>query len=113
MGSIIKGSCRVCGYKTKNLYYGGGFVNFTTCCDYPVLDKDKKEVGMANIMDKEKVLEQNPNLQFYDDETLSDNKSQNQDIFHEWGDYKVYSQGYLCPKCNKFTLGFSPIGNWD
>lgn len=44
MGSIIKGSCRVCGYVTKNLYYGGGFVNFTTCCDYPVLDKNKKKL---------------------------------------------------------------------
>ena len=113
MGSIIQGSCRNCGYRTKNLYYGGGFVNFTTCCDYPVLDKDKKEVGMANIMNKEEVVKQNPNLVFYDDETLSDEKSQNRDSYHQWGDYKLCRQGNLCPKCNKFTLEFSGVGCWD
>ena len=113
MGSIIKGSCQNCGYETKNLYYGGGFANFKTCCNYPVLDKDKNEVGMANIMNKEEVVKQNPNLVFYDDETLSDEKSQNRDSYHQWGDYKLCRQGNLCPKCNKFTLGFSPVGNWD
>jgi len=113
MGSIIKGSCHNCRYETTNLYYGGGFANFTTCCNYPVLDKDKNEVSMANIMEKEKVLEQNPNLVFYDDETLSDDKSQNRDSYHQWGDYKLCRQGNLCPKCNKFTLGFSGVGCWD
>jgi len=73
---------------------------------------DKNEVGMANIMDKEKVLEQNPSLVFYDDENLSVNASQNTESFHEWVGYKAYSQGYFC-QCNKFTLGFSPIGHWD
>ncbi len=113
MGSIIKGTCRNCGYKTKDLYYGGGFSNFTTCCDYPTLDKVEKEIGMANIMDRETVLRENPNLVFYDNETLSDNKSRNQENFHEWGDYKVYSQGYFCPKCNKYSLGFDMRGCWD
>ena len=112
MGSIIKGSCQNCGYETKNLYYGGGFANFKTCCDYPVLDKDKNEVAMANIMNKEEVVKQNPNLVFYDDETLSDDKSQNRDSYHQWGDYKLCRQGNLCPKCNKFTLGFSGVGCW-
>ena len=109
----MKGSCQHCGVETKTRYYGGGFANFKTCCDYPVLDKDKKEVGMANIMNKEEVVKQNPNLVFYDDETLSDEKSQNRDSYHQWGDYKLCRQGNLCPKCNKFTLEFSGVGCWD
>jgi hypothetical protein len=113
MGSIIKGICKNCGYETKDLYYGGGFMNFTTCCDYPVLDEKKKEIKMANIMDKEEVIKKNPNLVFYDDESLADRKLQNRENFHEWSEYKIYYEGYFCPKCNQFSLGFDMSGCWD
>ncbi len=113
MGSIIKGICEKCGYETKDLYYGGGFANFTTCCDYPTLDKVEKELTMANIMDKKEVIKQNPNLVFYDNKALIDKDSQKGAGYEEWGEYKLYNQGYLCPKCNKFKLGFSGVGCWD
>ena len=113
MGSIIKGTCKNCGYETKDLYYGGGFMNFTTCCDYPVLDKVKKEIKVGNIMDREEVIKQNPNLIFYDHKSLSDKKLQNRENYHEWGEYKIYYNGYFCPKCNKFSLGFEMSGCWD
>lgn len=113
MGSIIKGQCKNCGYETKDLYYGAGFANFTTCCDYPVLDRSDKEVRVANIMEKERVFKQNPNLVFYDDTSLCDKKIQNKENFHEWGEFRVYFEGYFCPKCNHYTLGFDMRGCWD
>jgi hypothetical protein len=113
MGSIVKGKCYNCGYETKDLYYGGGFMNFITCCDYPVLDKITKEIIVANIMEREAVIKQNPNLVFYDEKSLSDKKLRNRDHYHEWGEYKLYNNGYLCPKCDHFSLGFEMSGCWD
>jgi len=68
---------------------------------------------MANIMDRTEEIKQNPNLVFYDDKSLSDKKIQNEKYFHEWGEHKVYRDGYLCPKCNQFSLGFEGRGCWD
>lgn len=113
MGSILKGICINCGYETKDLYYGGGMRNFNTSCKFPVLDKVEKEIKMGNIMGRKGVVKQNPNLVFYDDRSLSDRKLQNKDNNEEWREYILYNQGYLCPKCNKFNLGFSGVGCWD
>ena len=113
MGSIIKARCQNCHYQSGDLYYGGGMTNFQTVCNFPVMDKEAKICKTANIMEKEKVLKENPNLVFYDDKSLSDEKSQNREQFHQNFNYKVYFDGYLCPKCNQFSLGFEGRGNWD
>jgi hypothetical protein len=113
MGSVLKGRCNNCNYETESLYYGGGFRNFKTTCNYPVLNKVDHVVQMANIMDRDNVEKQYPNLVFYDDEALSDKKLQTQGLSHEWGNYEVYYEGYLCPKCNQFNLAFEHTGCWD
>lgn len=113
MGSVIKGTCANCGYGTKDLYYGAGFRNFNTCCNYPVLDKVKREIKMGNIMAREEVIRKNPDLVFYDDEEMSESKIQNRDCYHEWGEYRLYNEGYICPKCNQFSLGFDTTGCYD
>jgi hypothetical protein len=113
MGSILKGICKNCGYETEDLYYGGGFMNFETYCDFPGIDNEKKVIEMKNIMEREKVNKEYPNFIFYDNESLLDKKLQRKENYHEWSEYKLYSEGYLCPKCNQFNLGFLGIGNWD
>lgn len=113
MGSIIKGVCQSCHYESEDLYYGGGMMNFTTCCNFPVLDNVGKIIKTENILEKEKLNKLNPNRVFYDDKSLSDKKLQNRKAFHEWGEFKLYYDGYLCPKCNKFSLGFKETGCWD
>ena len=113
MGTIIKGMCHHCGYSTKNLHYGGGFTDFTTCCNYPVLDRLEKDIKVANIMDKGTIIRQNPNYVFYDDNSLSNRALQIEGNSNQWGDYRVYNSGYFCPKCNNYTLGFEPRGCWD
>ena len=113
MGSIIKGTCKNCGYETESLLYGGGMRNFKTHCKYPVLDKVEKVVKMENIMEKDEVIKQNPNLIFYDNPALRNKDLKNKGIYHEWGEYKLYNEGYLCPKCNKFSFGFMAVGCWD
>ncbi len=110
MGSMIKGTCKNCGYEIKNLYFGGGFSNFSTYFDYPVLDKVEKVVKIKNIMDKDKIIKQNPNIVFYDNEALMEKDSQTGENYIEWDDFKLYDQGYLCPKCNHYCLGFFPLG---
>lgn len=113
MGSILRARCNNCGYASESLYYGGGFRNFKTSCKYPVMNKVKEAVETANIIDKDAVLKQNPDLIFYDEESVSDKKTQNRDTFHRWGIYKVYYEGYLCPKCYRFSLCFENAGCWD
>ena len=113
MGGILRARCNNCGYESKSLFYGGGYMNFKTTCKYPVLNNAEKEVQMANIMDRDNVTKQNPNLVFYDDDSLCDRKVQVHSGFHEWGNFKVYRAGYLCPKCNKYSQCFDHTGCWD
>jgi ssDNA-binding Zn-finger/Zn-ribbon topoisomerase 1 len=75
MGVIIKGQCPKCGYQTKNLYFGGGMANFQYCCNYPVLNKTRKSIELRNIMRKDEVLAEDPDILFYDDRKLNANES--------------------------------------
>jgi hypothetical protein len=113
MGIILKGICKNCGYETENLYYGGGFRNPETCCNFPGIDKVKKVIRMKNIMDKEKVRKDFPYFTFYNNKSLFDKSLQNREAYHEWGDYKLYFNGYLCPKCTNFSIEFMPVALWD
>jgi hypothetical protein len=70
-------------------------------------------VKIENILNKEEVLKQNPNLVFYDHVSLIDKNFQNKKHFIEWGEYKLYQEGNLYPKCNQFSLRFSEEGCWD
>ena len=88
-------------------------MNFKTTCKYQVLDRASKMVSMANIMNRDKVEVEKPQFVFYDDESLSDQMVQDRTHFHEWGEYKVYHEGYLCPICNQFSLCFENVGCWD
>jgi hypothetical protein len=113
MGSILKGVCKNCGYETDNLHYGAGFMNAETCCDYPGIDKVRKAVKMKNIMDKESINKKFPNFVFYDDKSLFNKNLQNSEEYHEWGEYKLFYEGNLCPKCNHYSLEFIMEALWD
>ena len=95
MGSIIKGTCKNCGYETREVFYGGGMINIRESCKFPVSDRFEKEIRTADITAKEEVVRQNPNLVFYDDTSLSDLKLQNKENYEEWGEYKLHDRGYL------------------
>jgi hypothetical protein len=113
MGYILKGVCKNCEYETKNLYYGAGFMNAETICDFPGIDKVKKVIEMKNIMEKKNVNKEFPNFAFYDNKSLFDKNLRKIGNYHEWGKYKLYCEGNHCPKCNQFSLEFIPLGCWD
>jgi ssDNA-binding Zn-finger/Zn-ribbon topoisomerase 1 len=113
MGVIIKGQCPKCGYQTKNLYFGSGRVDFQYCCNYPVLIKTKKSIELRNIMRKDEVLAEDPNILFYDDRNLNANESGQTEHQIKWGDYKLRADGNYCPNCSSFNLEFNVDGHWD
>ena len=73
MGTLLRGKCRNCAYETDTLLFGSGFKNLKTNCRYPVMNKITEVVDVANIMDREEVIRQNPHIVFYDYLKLSDN----------------------------------------
>ena len=110
---MLKGKCKNCRYETQDLYFGGGFMNHMTCCDFPCIEKVKKVIIMENIFEKEKVCSQHPNITFYDDKSLMDKTLQDCDSYIDWDMYKLFHDGYYCPNCNHFSLGFLNLGCWD
>lgn len=114
MGSIIKPICFNCRHEFPALYIGGGMMNFTTVDDRAVLNSKTQEVETANVKQREKVLEENEHLTFYDSEEL----------FRIHPKYTVRFPGiadvqkenyklYFCPKCLKFEMDFFLQGLWD
>jgi hypothetical protein len=108
MGSIESACCRFCGYKKEKLFMGGGMSNFTFYDGKPALDKENKELIIANYFEKDKI-EKEGKIIFYDSKELY-TESQVKDIFH---DDEILNNIFLCPKCNQFEMIFKWVGCWD
>ena len=84
MGEIKCAYCLNCTYKSKDLYVGGGFLNHTRVDDQPVYNIDTQEVETANAKERQQVMKDNPDIVFYDTESLR-KKNEGPDIpdWHE------------------------------
>ena len=118
MGSIVIGNCE-CGYKTEELFLGGGMMNYLEVCKFPHYCQECHTFFIGNIYDKNLVCEncQSENIIAYDDKracTFMENE-----VFNDYAkdtigrDLKLSATNNLCPQCKNYSLNFKPIGNWD
>jgi hypothetical protein len=113
MGLIIKAKCNHCSFTENNLFFGAGFINFTKYCGFPVLDRRSNRILIENSFAREDVKNGNPDYIFYDDESMSRKDLQHDEASIEWGNYRLFNDGYLCPKCHQYTMGFLMEGLFD
>ena len=113
MGNIITAYCKYCKYTTDRLSVGSGQLDYPSCCSYPVLDREKNEIITQNILQKERIIEQNPHYTFYDSEELVDKNIPEKDRKIDCENILFSATGFLCPKCNQYGISFSWRGVWD
>lgn len=106
MGTILKASCP-CGYKTRELYYGAGRVNYRQVCNVPALRNGSSKVEMINI--KKKMLY--PDYVLYSENILSGHPNTSRTI--DFFPIKICAEGNLCPACKDNTLSFIEMGCFD
>ena len=117
MGSIVKAYCG-CGYE-RLMPLGGGMMNFTAHCNFPVYCPKCKVLFEANLVRKAIKCPEcgDRNVLSYENDELCRKKGE---AVFEWnlpgklgGTLKLTDGKYLCPKCGKYTMSFSDMGNWD
>jgi hypothetical protein len=113
MGLIIKAKCNHCSFTGQNLLFGGGFSNFIDHCGFPLLDRESNNIIIGNVLDREAVKRDHPDYAFYDEEQMSRKDLQHEEASIEWTSYRLFNDGYFCPKCHQFTLGFLMEGFYD
>lgn len=112
MGLIIQGRCRECGYKSRELYYGSGRVDFDTCIHRPVLDHENNEIIMITIFINGSPQDEKNKYSFYDIEgKIRDNEDDNAEYIR-WGENSLKRVGNICPKCHKKNMEFCVNGHW-
>jgi hypothetical protein len=113
MGLIVKAKCNHCSFTGQSLFFGAGFNNLTDHCGFPVLDREKSLIVIGNILASDQVKKDNPSYIFYDDESMCRKDLQHEEASIEWLEYRLFNDGYFCPKCHQFTLGFLMEGFFD
>ena len=117
MGTGVKGYCN-CGYKTKEMYLGGGMMNFQTNCTFPHYCQDCDILFEANIYEDVVCTGcQSKNVIAYDDARacrFMENSVFDWDTKYKIGrNIKLSSLNNLCPKCRNFDLNFTMTCMYD
>ena len=118
MGTIIRAECR-CGFQ-KEMCLGGGMLNFTKHCAFPMYCGQCKILFEANLFRKRipcPSCRGTRDVVPYDDERVC--RSKGEEVF-QWAtedkigrDLALTGGKYLCPQCGQFTLSFLMAGCWD
>ena len=116
MGTIIQAKCS-CGYQTENMFIGAGMMNFKTECIFPVYCGSCKLMLQANLLEQTiKCSNCNGKVVSYNDELISKKSNGYGDFVWNITDnrtVRLTEDNNLCPRCQKFYLGFFSLGNWD
>ncbi len=112
MGSIVQAKCSECGYNAMDLTIGGGMMNFTTFCGFPVCCNECHQVSSPNLLDDPiKCMEcESTDVMPYDDARLRHGEGTRSVAgwhLEELGrDLELTDAHYYCPACGSFTLNF-------
>ena len=117
MGSIVKAHCG-CGYE-KEMFLGGGMLNFTTHCNFPLYCAQCKILFEGNLFKKKITCPKcgTNDVVPYDSDKLCSRKGER--VFDwnataEIGRVLELTEGdYICPKCGRFAMSFADVGRWD
>ncbi len=105
MGSINRAFCE-CGFRTT-VRVGGNMTTHNENSSFPFYCKKCGIVNMnihGNITECQFAWCKSTDIHPYGKEPISKVTERYPAI--EWGDYKAYHNGNLCPECKKFTLKF-------
>lgn len=117
MGSIVMAQC-ICGYQ-REMYLGGGWVNFRNHCNFPLYCGACKSLFEGNIFEKGIRCPEcgDRNVLRYDDDELCANKGT---VVFDWfvrekidKVLQLTNGEYLCPSCGQYNLSFYVAGYWD
>ena len=125
MGKILECRCAKCGYSRKNLYLGSGM--FPGPSYFPAFDSKHKSVVQ---IDTNHFVELVDSKEFMIDlAELESLKEQGKIPYFVRGMFKkrrlfkeesisdaplhLQSKHNLCPRCNKYSLSFEPVGLFD
>jgi hypothetical protein len=122
MGSVFKAECS-CGYESKELLLGGGFMNFMTECALPFYCDHCGTVFTGNILNKSGIKNYNrcpkckQKVKYYG-EIMDDLLDDDDKYIFDWevNDDKRYflpEGSHHCPKCKKDKLQFYETACWD
>lgn len=116
MGAILKGKCE-CGYKTHELFLGGGMLSFKTDCGFPYICSSCNSLFVGNYLNEEQPCPEcrSQDTVIYNDESLC--HSTGKDVFNWNIDHtkslRLTKGNYFCTNCGEFKLTFEKIGLWD
>ena len=119
MGSIVKAACLKCNYE-KEVWIGGGRLDFDSTCLFPCLCRNCHGVVQANLMAPKPEC---PNcsssdiIPYDDPELIKPDVNEpitSWNVKNEIGRELLITNGkYYCPICKEFELKFHETGNWD
>jgi len=117
-GILVNARCP-CGYHREHLPIFGGRANFRTTCRFPALCRATRELVLVNILDPLGRVAGCPDGQArrYDDPSLAPtDPGAPVAVWNLPGRRErvtLFSGGYVCPRCGRRTLRFTPAGFWD
>jgi len=106
MGSILKASCKKCGFEKTDIFYGGGIMNFMKICNVPAYNSKTKRFSVKNIF-----KEHGEHIIFYNDNRMFKGKLGRNP--HQWGDIFLKQRNNFCPSCKEYTLTFKATACFD
>jgi len=132
MGEVFQAICE-CGFKSDELYLGGGMADMGKLCNVPYYCDNCEFVGKANIKNEftydiivdeikkgikcEKCGEK---VQYYGgicEDDMEDDIEDQEDFIFDWTiflkRYFIEDKLYHCPKCKKVNIRFYSIACWD
>jgi DNA-directed RNA polymerase subunit RPC12/RpoP len=138
MGAVIQARCP-CGFQSGQILAGGGFKNYKELCAAPALCLKCMQLVIKNYYEKDsKCPECGEKVTFYNDPKLQAPKDaikgvsqrppspfeeimswyRKRDVFawvreEDKLTFRLPNIQYLCPKCQKVTMEFLYVGDWD
>jgi len=123
MGTIIQAKCE-CGFKSKEIYAGGGFKNSEDVLSAPALCTNCYTFTVRNYFSRYNYCSKcKSKVTFYNSDKLWKDKNVSQDEFDSifWWNIDFLNNKafilpntlYLCPECKKFKMKFYFCGFYD
>jgi hypothetical protein len=118
MGTMVRAECR-CGFAVDEISIGGGMMDFTTRCNFPVYCNECKIMFVGNLSDKDIHCTKcnKTNITPYDDETMFVGGTEIETYLDEseklGRDPQLTNGKYKCPNCSEFGMTFKEEGFFD
>jgi len=107
MGHVISSSCR-CGYSNESIPIGAGRHNHLDLCMHPALCRAGQHMVTVNLKDESTACpdghpgEPLPYCNAPELQGVPGNGT-----ISSWGDHRLDTGTYLCPKCGRYEMRFS------